>query len=137
MYKITIPGEPTGKGRPRVTKWGTHTPEKTVLYENLVKMMSCQQLGEVELLEGPLCMIINAYYGIPRSASKKDIPLMLDGRIRPTKKPDTDNIAKTIGDALNGLWYKDDSAIVSERVEKWYGERAEVNVYVTKWEGSR
>ena len=37
--KFTIPGEPTGKGRPRMTRTGhTYTPEKTVNYEALVKM---------------------------------------------------------------------------------------------------
>ena len=29
MIKLTIPGEPVAKGRPRVTRYGTYTPEKT------------------------------------------------------------------------------------------------------------
>ena len=40
--KFTIPGEPTGKGRPRVVSRGgfarAYTPEKTAAYENLIKL---------------------------------------------------------------------------------------------------
>ena len=39
IAELTIPGEPVGKGRPRFTKNGhSFTPEKTVNYENLVKL---------------------------------------------------------------------------------------------------
>ena len=132
-YTLTIPGEPTGKGRPRVTRFGTHTPEQTVLYENLIKTMTYQQNGTVAFLEGPLVMRIVAYFKIPSSTPKKQVVLMQKGQIRPTKKPDTDNIAKIIGDALNEVWYKDDSAIVDEHVKKWYGEPARVEVEVEEW----
>ena len=37
---------------------------------------------------------------------------MLEWEIRPTKRPDLDNIAKAVLDALNGLAYQDDSQIV-------------------------
>ena len=37
MIKLTIPGEPCAKQRPRTTKQGhTYTPQKTVNYETLV-----------------------------------------------------------------------------------------------------
>lgn len=39
MILFKIPGEPVAKGRPRVTKFGVHTPEKTKNYETLVKEM--------------------------------------------------------------------------------------------------
>lgn len=40
--------------------------------------------------------------------------------IMPTKKPDCDNVAKMICDALNGLAYKDDAQIVNLNVLKAY-----------------
>lgn len=124
--KFTIPGEPTGKARPRVTKWGTHNTEKTVLYENLVKM--CYQEQCKEYTEKPLVAFIEIYYGIPKSTPKKNIKPMLEGKIRPCKKPDIDNVCKIIFDALNGIAYKDDTQIVSLIASKWYGETARVEV---------
>ena len=41
-------------------------------------------------------------------------------RIRPTTKPDVDNCAKAILDALNGVCYLDDRQVVDLRVEKYY-----------------
>jgi Holliday junction resolvase RusA-like endonuclease len=51
------------------------------------------------------------------------------------RKPDYDNLAKLLGDALNGAVYKDDAAIADGRVVKRYvreGERARCEVRV--WE---
>lgn len=53
---------------------------------------------------------------------------MLAGIIRPTIKPDVDNIAKVILDSLNGLAYKDDKQIVFCAISKWYGENPRVEV---------
>jgi Holliday junction resolvase RusA-like endonuclease len=128
--KFTIPGEPTGKARPRVTKWGTHTPEKTVLYENLVKLCYQEQCGEYT--EKPLNVDISVFYDIPKSTPKKNIEPMLRGQIRPCKKPDCDNIAKIILDALNGIAYKDDTQVISLNVVKHYGEQAKVDVIITE-----
>lgn len=128
--KFTIPGEPTGKARPRVTKWGTHNTEKTILYENLVKMCYQEQCGGYT--EKPLVAVISVYYGIPKSTPKKNIKPMLDGEIRPCKKPDCDNIAKIVMDALNGIAYKDDTQVYLLMVEKFYSEKARVEVEITE-----
>lgn len=123
--RFTIPGEPTGKGRPRVTKWGTHTPEKTVLYENLIKTC-CPN----EMLSGELHVHVKAYYQIPKSTSKKNAERMRHEVVRPTKKPDCDNVLKIICDALNKIAYNDDSQIVSALVEKFYADVPRVEVEI-------
>ena len=51
-----------------------------------------------------------------------------EGKIKPCKKPDSDNIAKAILDALNGVAYYDDSQIVELTIKKEYGEAARVEV---------
>ena len=47
---FTVPGEPIGKGRPKFSPFNGHavayTPKKTVNYENLVKVMFTEQIGE-------------------------------------------------------------------------------------------
>lgn len=73
---------------------------------------------------------LSAYFAIPKSYPKKKAALCNQNILRPTCKPDMDNIAKTVADALNGVAYRDDSAIVELRVAKRYGspERLVVRV---------
>ena len=131
--RFTVPGEPVGKGRPRVVRNGglvrTYTPEKTASYENLVKLEYERQVGRM-LRDGPVYLHIMAWYGIPKSVSKRKHEAMVGGAIRPTRKPDCDNVAKVIADALNGLAYRDDSQVVSLIVEKWFGEEPRVEVEI-------
>ena len=56
------------------------------------------------------------------------------GVIQPTTKPDVSNIVKGIEDALNGIWYKDDSQIVHEYSMKQYAR--EPGVIVKMWGGN-
>lgn len=135
---FTVPGEPTGKARPRFFNRGGKsmaiTPQKTVMYENLIKTCFIEQCGTF-FGESPLIMRIQAYYMIPKSASKKKLVMMEVGIIRPTKKPDADNVAKGVADSLNGIAYKDDSQIVTMNVEKFYSDAPRVVVEIEKWEG--
>jgi len=131
---LTILGTPVAKGRPRVTRWGAHTPEATVNYENLVK--ECYMIqGEGVRLEGALKVSINLFFPIAESTSKKRKKLMVDGGIRPQKKPDADNCIKSICDALNELAYRDDKQIVEVHAHKFYAEqpRAEVVISEMEW----
>ena len=57
---------------------------------------------------------------------------MLNNEIYPTTKPDTDNIAKSILDSLNGIAYKDDKQIVSLKVDKYYTEIPSVSVWISE-----
>lgn len=126
MIKIIVPGEPKGKARPRVTSYGhAYTPKETVLYENLVKTLFISNYPQFEPMLKEVGCKIKAYYSIPKSTSKKQKELMLLGRVRPTKKPDLDNIAKAILDSLNGLAYKDDSQVTELTIEKYYSEKPE------------
>lgn len=124
-----IPGEPVAKGRPRVTKRGiTYTPEKTVFYENLVKTCYMEQVNQ--RLNGALEASVNAYFKIPKSASKKKGADMSAGLVRPVKRPDLDNIVKAIFDSLNNIAFDDDSQVVELTVAKKYSDnpRVEVNL---------
>lgn len=65
-----------------------------------------------------------------RTASKKKKAAMLAQDIRPTKKPDFDNIGKIICDSLNLVAYHDDSAVVDAQVRKFYSEQPRVEVVI-------
>lgn len=134
MIRLIIPGEPVAKARPRVTKWGAYTPEKTKNYETLVRELYIIQHGQT-LLEGELEVKIKAYFTIPKSTSKKRKALMVSKDIRPIKRPDLDNVMKSVTDALNEIAYKDDSQIVSATVSKYYSEEPRVEVEINKIQG--
>lgn len=64
------------------------------------------------------------------TVSKKKRREMLEHRIRPTKKPDWDNIGKIVCDSLNLVAYHDDSAVVDAQVRKFYSETPRVDVMI-------
>lgn len=128
MIRFTVLGEPKAKQRPKMGKGFTYTPKQTVEYENWVKQCYLTSDGHEGFLEHQIHAKIEAYFSIPKSVTKKNRELMLNNEIRPTKKPDADNIAKSILDSLNGIAYHDDSSIVSLEVEKYYSEVPRVEV---------
>ena len=129
--QFKVPGEPVGKGRPRFVRatGRTYTPEKTERYENLVKLAFIKEYPDVIPLEGPLEVTMVANFSIPKSWSKKKQALAIAGVLRPTKKPDTDNIAK-IKDALNGIAWIDDAQVVEESISKNYTEVPSLTIII-------
>lgn len=134
MVSFIVYGEPKGKGRPRFRKIGNfvkpYSSEVTVTYENLVKMSFIESCEEKFLESQPLEMEVIIYQSIPSSASKKKQKEMEEGIIRPTKKPDCDNILKAILDGLNKTAYKDDTQIVKLSCEKFYSNEPRVEILI-------
>ena len=133
MIKFTILGEPKGKGRPRFNTRTGHaiTPKDTVNYETLVHMEYLAQCQNFRFSDDAMLdMRIKTYYSIPKSASKKKKAAMLANEIRPTKKPDMDNVIKIIADALNQVAYRDDTQIVDCQCRKFYSENPRVEVTI-------
>ena len=130
---FTVPGKPQGKARPRVVRQGgfsrSFTPEKTVLYENWIRTCYQRAAGDYRFPDdAPLELSVTAVFPIPKSYSRRKKEGCFSGFIRPTGKPDCDNIAKTVLDALNGVAYDDDCQIVALHVYKLYGETPRVTV---------
>lgn len=130
MRSFIIFGNPVAKGRPRLGKGGTYTPEKTVNYENLVKMSYLETYKGKPLLEENLEVTINFYFSIPKRTSKKNREKMLNGEIMHNKRPDIDNCIKSITDALNNIAYKDDSQIVKITASKYYSDEPRAVVFL-------
>ena len=121
-YEITIPGTPVAKGRPRVGRYGTYTPKKTATYESYVQYCWAAEYGAQPPSERPLEVSVIFYMPIPKSATKRIRAEITQGIVKHTKKPDLDNMAKAVLDALNGLAYKDDSQIYSLTLYKTYDD---------------
>lgn len=133
--KFEIDGEPTGKGRPRFVRTATGgravTPCKTTAYENHVRLEYNRQIKDFIFDENEMLkMNIVAYFSIPKSKSKKVKKEMILNIIRPTKKPDMDNIIKIIADALNKIAYYDDKQIVECNIKKYYSNDPRVIVEI-------
>jgi Holliday junction resolvase RusA-like endonuclease len=133
--KITIPGEMRGKGRPKFTTRGgfarAYTDAKTASAETWVKACAIEQVGQ-PLLDGPLSVAIAVGVSIPPSWPKKRQASALAGALRPTGKPDFDNIAKLICDALNKIVWVDDSQITEVSFSKSYSAVPQTILIVEK-----
>ena len=126
---ITIIPKP--KERPRAAIIGGHarifTPKTTEAYEKEIRAAWIRNNGD-KPEEGPLMARI--YFGlpIPKSETKANKLQMLQKKVFPTKRPDLDNMAKAVLDALNGVAYKDDCQIVMMISKKNYAEAPYVKV---------
>lgn len=138
MITFTIPGEPVGKGRPRVTLAGgrahAYTPEKTAAYEQLVAVYAAAAMKKAPLLEHPVQLRLGIYCKVPGSWSKKRRAAALGGMERPAKAPDIDNICKSVADGMNGIVWVDDCQIVELVCSKHYALEPYVSVSVTSLE---
>lgn len=91
-------------------------------WQETVKMYAIQSRPEI-LPAGPVALLI--LFRLPRP---KTLPKKAAYHI---KKPDIDNLAKNIKDALRGSLYRDDSQICASTLEKQYcldGEKPFVRI---------
>lgn len=133
MIKLKIDMNPAGKARPRFTRRGiAYTPTKTKQAEDIIRETWLVQSGFKFEKSTPLRVSLVGGYPIPKSISKKQKALMLDGLIRPTVKPDLDNFAKLVLDSLNGYAYHDDAQVVTfkEPFCKFYAEKPFIGVII-------
>ena len=108
--RLTIPGEPRAKARPRVTRNGTYTPKTTRDYETTIKAF----WDSTEHPDKPPCVRLDVtfYLGTHRHV-------------------DADNLVKCVKDALNGRAYDDDWQVHEVRARKYYTTRALARTEVT------
>ena len=146
-----VPGEAKGQGRPRATIRGGHASvyerAEDKSYKGLIQfyaMKAVEKLSErngyrLSLpLEGDgqgFEVTILVHKTVPKSFSKKKREEALSGvlskgTLSPRTKPDLDNIGKIVLDALNGVIWKDDSAVVSLLIRKLYSEKDFMNVCI-------
>lgn len=87
-------------------------------------------MGETPPMEGPISVSMYFRLPIPKSTPKKRVASLLGGLVRPTKKPDLDNMNKAILDAMNGIVYKDDSQVVTIHSKKVYSTHTGVDICI-------
>ncbi|MEM7429891.1 MAG: RusA family crossover junction endodeoxyribonuclease [Pseudomonadota bacterium] len=119
---FTVPGDivpwaRTGGGRnaPRFK------PKRQRNFTAVLKDFGQKAMGNRSLLDGPCELTIYARYPWPKSWSRKRRAASGGWK---TSTPDTDNIAKMVKDALNGVVYTDDARICADHYFKFYTDQA-------------
>jgi len=141
MFNFEAEGEPVAQGRPRFTTIGGHAraydPPKSREYKKLVREVA-ELAAPDEPLDGPFKVEITVFKPLLKSFTKQQTREALSGELRPTKKPDTDNYAKGILDAIKKLFWNDDGQVVMLVAEKYYSDvpRIEVSIEEVKTDGS-
>lgn len=127
-----VPGDAVGKGRPKFARRGqyvtAYTDKKTVSYESLVAWCARQATKGAPPMSGAVVMRVYIFAVPPASWSKKKRAEALSGVLRPTSKPDADNVLKGLCDAMNGIVFLDDKQVVDVHISKHYAETPEVRV---------
>ena len=127
MYELLLHIEPVAKGRPRFSSGHIYTPVKTKDFEMFIAGAWFSKYGGLRL-KGPIAARLEFGVKIPKSTSKKQKALMLEGKVKPDKRPDLDNYIKAVLDGLNMAAFDDDGAITNITASKLYADRPYVLV---------
>ena len=112
IYEITVTGEPVPKERPRMARSGhVYTPGKTKHQEAEIALAWVRKYGSLKT-DKPVKIECLFYM--------KKAKTCHDGV--PRKRPDVDNLLKTVFDGLNDVAYVDDKQIYDEHGVKLWGE---------------
>ena len=126
MIFFTVPGEPLAFARAGRNGKFSFTPAPQRSFMGAVKMFAMQAMAGAGPFDGPLFMDIRAIYLHPASWSVKKKA----GTLYKTSKPDVDNLAKLVKDALSTVAYADDAQICFLSASKRYGRVARLDISI-------
>ncbi len=128
MISFTIPGSVVPFARAGARGSARFTPRRQADYMALVRLAAANAMNGQAPFDGPVEMTVRAVYPIPASWPKAKRNA---ARWR-VARPDCDNIAKLVADAISQVVYGDDAQIASLAVQKLYGEIPGTIVSVTR-----
>jgi Holliday junction resolvase RusA-like endonuclease len=132
---IVLLGKPVAWARPGGGKTGNRfTPEKQRANGAEIKLAAQQYMlhqHDAGMFEVPVEMLIRAEFQIPVSWSRKKKNAALLGLFHHGGKPDADNLAKQVNDALKGVVYSDDKLISLLTVDKRYSNQPKLVIRVS------
>jgi len=130
---FSVPGDPVPQPRARITTRGkfahAYTPKKHPInsYRNEISVAAIAAMGDAEPASEPVSVVIDAVFARPKSHMTKR-------GVKPTApklpRPDCDNIAKGVLDALALIVWLDDTLVQRLIVEKSWGDEARTTVRV-------
>lgn len=124
---FTILGDPSAWNRAIKTKTHFYDPNvgyKAYLVDAILNTFGTTFVPTQEAVE----IEIRVFKPIPKTTPIYKRIAMEKGIIRPISKPDFDNYAKNVADALNTIFYSDDAQIIGGIVEKYYSEKPRLEI---------
>jgi len=134
IFKFFI--EPQQQERPRAVRFGNgvrmYDPKATKLYKETLALIAKSEVVKkgYRRPQGALAVSMTFVRSMPKSFTAKQKKMALNGELLPRKKPDLSNFVKSTEDALNGILWDDDNAIVQEISSKVYGQQPRVIVEI-------
>lgn len=128
---ITFYGEPKAQKRHRAASNMSHFYDPSKSFKVYVNESIRNELGhDFKPISTEIYFNTRFFMPYPKSTNRKNSVLMELGVIRPTKKPDIDNLTKLLYDALKSLLYTDDSLIIGNEAEKYYSCKPRVEMEI-------
>lgn len=133
MISFTVQTKPVPQARPRFfvrhsgfrTHVGAYNPKQCKSFKEAIAWharIKAMEVGLKGVLTGPIS--ISLIFQMGQNGKE----------VYHTKRPDLDNLAKAVKDALKGIIYADDSQIVEAHLYKQYGEPG-INITIKQLEG--
>lgn len=122
-----------GQGRPRFSKYsGAYKSKKDIEYENLIKDSFLKVAEGFEPSKRPVSIHIEAMYKLAKSLPKYVVDEVTYRTCDyvPQSKPDVDNIAKSVLDALNGVAYIDDKQVYNLNCAKYFDTKSDTDYLI-------
>ncbi len=138
MIELIVPGKIVPQQRPKFARHGdfiqTYDPKPCRDYKRMVQLFANQAVAKqrgFKPYDKAVEVVLWFFLEIPYSYSDTDRLDAANGRIRPISRPDLDNMAKGVLDAVKGILWTDDSLIVTMHIKKFYTAGKErVELYV-------
>jgi len=81
-------------------------------------------------IKGPVELTMAFFLPIPKATKSATRRQMINRVLLPNKRPDEDNLAYIVTNAMKGIVYEDDSQVCAKHVYKVYGEEPKTVVIV-------
>lgn len=130
MLTIPIHLDPKPQIKTKFTRKGwAYTPKEAINYIERLQWQ-IRPYAPSAVYMGPVEVDLTFFLPIPKATSKVSRRMMNNGTIFHIIRPDLDNLAYTVTNAMKGIIYDDDSQIVSCRYRKFYGDQPRIVIKI-------
>jgi Holliday junction resolvase RusA-like endonuclease len=131
MFQFSIPGIPVPQKQTRFAcSCGRgHCYDPSAKDKQRIQWQ-IKPFAPIEPFTGPVEMTIVFFLPIPKGTSSANRAKMLNRTILPNKRPDEDNLAYLVTNALKEIVYADDKQICAKHVYKFYGEEPKTIIQI-------